>query len=445
MKKGITLFLFFSIVSFSLSGQVKLPNLPLENIHTVFHVSPLTIDPLNAPPDSLVYACRQTWDAVAEKWSDTTAMFEHAVALFGDELCYTEVFATKQSGSFTNEHRIEVYNPSDWDGTASSIPDSIIFYSWDINSAAWVRKRKVEYVKTDVLTFDRQTTLADHIIPDTLEKIFIDTFWDHRVRQRFVFVPSLQGYTALDSTVYLYSNGLCQTFGIYDQRDGVNKPLQRSRFQYFGDAENYTIEMDFWSDSINFWQSVYKLSRVYLPDEQRIRWQYDTLTTIAWQSYKRMDWQFNPDWSPVLLRTELFPGLGTFPDTAYQDELFYNTLTGRLNAVFSSKKIFPENWELQSRWLFGTAPVVGLPGVPDPEFIDFKLRTLGNGQFQLVFPPQYVLKGQARLFDVSGRLLHSWLLNNSVFDIVLSDKPAGIYYLQLIDPSGFKTVPLVRY
>ncbi len=426
------------------SAQTRLPDLPNENVDAIFVTSPVTINPAYPWPDLGIRGYLLSWNPSQEQWLDTIAMLEQTSSPLATGKIFSEVLLTKAGGAtFNKVSRTEIYNPLDWNGQSGTSPDSVIFFRWNVVSPTWIRQKKVSYRRNDTGDLsERSVTLYDNAQPDTLEKIFVDSVWDHLVKQRFLFDAQLHAYSALDSSVYVFYNGLCQSFGLFDQRNGANKPIRRHRFKYFGDAENFTHETDFWSDSLNFWKTKYKFSQTVIPDEYRTFWQYDTLTNVAWQSYKRVNRLFLDNWEPASEETGYFPLLGTLPDSSCKQEFFYDPVTGFLKSVLTSAATSDGDWQPLTQWVFDANPSsVGIKNGANHNLEDVQLFTLGKGVFQVILP-ETALPGDARLLDSTGKLLQTRKMQDPVLNLDISAQPAGLYYLQVLGKNQFKTIPL---
>lgn len=425
-------------------GQERLPDLPDDNIGGVFMASPVTVQTESFISDTMpIRGYLLAWNSIQEKWLDTISILDHAITFVGTEIRFSEIFSTKSGTNFTKKYRIEVYNPLDWSGKPGTLPDSVIYSGWHTATQNWFRQKKVSYVTSlNDQVFERWIMLNGHLKADTIEKIFVDSFWGHRVRRRFEYIPLNDEYGAIDSTVYLFVDGLCRSYGIFDQRNGIDKPARRYRYQYFSDPETYTVESDFWSDSIGFWKAFNKLSQVNFPDEHRVFRQYDTLTAFSWQTYKRISRHFSAEELPDFFETELFPSFGTFPDTALRKEFQYDTGTGRLTGITTYIKVSGGAWQPFTQWRFIAFSSVGLKDTWDRTLEHIQIFTLGRGNFRLLLPPEAV-PSTIRLVDASGRPLFTRQLLDTVLDVDLAGKPAGPYFLQVLSGAAFKSLPLV--
>ena len=443
MKKSTVLvagvFLLAPVFS---SAQNIPPDLPNDNVDGIFLASPMTVDLANTMPGTAIRGYLLGWDNLQQQWSDTLAIARHMHTALASGTSSSEVVWSKSTaGQLDPVYRTEIFNSPDWNGQPGLTPDSAVFYDWQANTGAWTRRKKITYQSLAGQVAERATTLGNHAQPDTLEKIYTDSVWDHLVKLRLLFVPGQGDYLPLDSTVYVYYNGLCQSFGVYNLQDGSNQPLRRHKFKYFGDAQNYTMETDFWSDSLNFWRARYKFSQTFSPDEYRIFQQYDTLTTVAWQSYRRFNRLFSDDWKPHIFETEYFPGLETFPDSAYRREFYYNPGSGFLDSIVTQYKTIFGDWQPHSKWFFNDDAPVGINDDPVALSYQVQLFTLSNRVFQARLP-ETATPLWARVLDRSGRLILFQRSPGAFINVDLSAQPAGLYYLQVQSGKEIKSIPL---
>lgn len=448
MKKiSFYIFCIFTANSYWLNAQERLPDASFDNIQEVFWESPLTIKPLtNLSDGEVIQGYLLAWDSMSETWADTLSMIEHSmVGGQGLQKKYTEIYYSKPSGggALKKRHQITVYNPADWDGDPQRLPDSVLFDHWNSTSGQWGRLKKIEYEKiiNDEI-YNRMTTLLDHARPDTLENITYDAFWDDMIKYRSVLDPNTGSYIGLDSTIYVFFNGRCISFVVREIQADTIKFARRDIFDYGNiPIPAYTITTQYWSDSLGTFLTEKRFSHFDFQDEYRIFEEFNTLEDFEFRTYRRKYLQYSPDGLPVQFDDELYPGLGSFPDTVYRKDFLYDSISGLLKFITISQKIYPGDWENYRQWVFTAPESVGIPNKKQPIVRNVHRKTLARGVFQLELP-QSLVPGHIIIFDASGQILQAQKSQSALLDVDLSGKPSGLYYLHIRSSFGTLSIPL---